>query len=231
MRVFGKNVFNELKNNPNQIRKVYLSSNFNDKDIINYIKNNKIPYVTVEKHKFDMMEEGKTQGIILDINEYEYKNLKDIDTNEKKVVILDHLEDPHNFGAIIRTCEAHGVKSIIIPKDRSVTVNSTVMKTSTGALEYVNIYEVANLRNAIDYLKDKGYFIYGAEADGIKYDEIDYPEKVVLVIGSEGFGLSKIVRDACDEIISIPMEGHVNSLNASVSFGILIYGIKNWLHL
>ena len=227
MRVFGKNVFNELKTNSKQIKKVYLSSSFNDKDIIKYIQDNKIPYVTVEKNKFDMMETGKTQGIILDINEYEYKNIKGIDTSEKKIVILDHIEDPHNFGAIIRTCEACGVKSIIIPKDRSVAVNSTVMKTSTGALEYVNIYQVANLKNAIEYLKDKGYFIYGAEADGKNYTEVDYAPNMALVIGSEGFGMSKIVRDACDEIISIPMSGHVNSLNASVSFGVLIYGIKN----
>lgn len=227
MKVFGKNVFNELKNNASQIKKVYLSSSFKDQNIINYIKDNKIPYVTVERNKFDHMVDGHTQGIILDINEYEYRDLKNIDTTQKKIVILDHLEDPHNFGAIIRTCEAYGVKSIIIPKDRSVSVNATVMKTSTGALEYVDIYEVVNLKNAIDFLKDNGYFIYGAEADGKDYDEVDYSDKMALVIGSEGFGLSKSVRNACDEIISIPMKGHVNSLNASVSFGILIYGIKN----
>lgn len=227
MKVFGKNVFNELKNNKENIKKVYLSSNFKDKDIIDFIKDNKIPYITVEKNKFDHMVNGHTQGIILEINEYEYKDIKTIDTTEKKVVILDHLEDPHNFGAIIRTCEACGVKSIIIPKDRSVQVTATVMKTSTGAIDYVNIYEVTNLVSAIDYLKDNGYFVYGAEADGVMYDKVDYADKVALVIGSEGFGLSRVVRNACDEIISIPMEGHVNSLNASVSFGILIYGIKN----
>lgn len=227
MKVFGKNVFNELKSNPKQIRKVYLSSSFKEKDIIDFIQKNKIPYVTVEKSKFDKMVEGHTQGIILDINDYEYKDIKTIDTEEKKIVVLDHLEDPHNFGAIIRTCEAYGIKSIIIPKDRSVTVNATVMKTSTGALDYVNVYEVTNLRNAIEYLKDNGYFVYGAEADGKDYESVKYSEKMVLVIGSEGNGMSKVVRDACDEIISIPMKGHVNSLNASVSAGVLIYGIKN----
>lgn len=227
MRAYGKNVFNELKSNVNNIKKVYLSSSFNDKEIIDFIKDNKIPYVTVEKNKFDRMVDGNTQGIILEINEYEYKNIKDIDTTEKKIVILDHLEDPHNFGAIIRTCEAYGVKSIIIPKDRSVTVTPTVIKTSTGALEYVDIYEVANLKNAIEYLKDNGYFVYGAEADGKDYESVDYAEKMVLVIGSEGHGMTRVVREACDEIISIPMKGHVNSLNASVSFGILIYGTKN----
>lgn len=227
MKVFGKNVFNELKSNPSQIRKVYLSSSFKEKNIIDFIQKSKIPYVTIDKNKFDKMVEGHTQGIILDINDYKYKNIKDIDTTEKKIVVLDHLEDPHNFGAIIRTCEAYGIKSIIIPKDRSVSVNATVMKTSTGALEYVNIYEVTNLRNAIEYLKGKGYFVYGAEADGKDYESVNYSSKMVLVIGSEGNGMSKVVRDACDEIIRIPMKGHVNSLNASVSAGVLIYGIKN----
>lgn len=227
MKVYGKNVFNELKSNTKQIRKVYLSSSFKDKDIMDFIMKNKISYVSLDKKAFDRMAEGNTQGIILEIDDYQYKNIKDIDTSLKKIVILDHLEDPHNFGAIIRTCEAAGVKAIIIPKDRSVTVNATVMKTSTGALEYVDIYEVTNLKNVIEFLKGNGYFVYGAEADGRMYDEVDYSEKMALVIGSEGNGLSRIVRDACDEIISIPMYGHVNSLNASVSFGVLIYGIKN----
>lgn len=227
MRVFGKNVFNELKNNTSQIKKVYLSSSFKDKDIIDFIKRNNLSYVTVDSKKFNSLAEGNTQGIVLEINEYEYKDIKDLDLSLKRIVVLDHLEDPHNFGAIIRTCEAAGVKAIIIPKDRSVSVNSTVMKTSTGALEYVDIYEVANLKNTLEYLKKNDYFVYGAEADGKMYDEVSYSEKLVLVIGSEGHGLSRIVRDACDEIISIPMYGHVNSLNASVSFGVLIYGIKN----
>lgn len=227
MRVFGKNVFNELKSNTKQIKKVYLSQSFKDKEIIDFIKHNNIPYVTVDKRKFDSLATGNTQGIILEVSEYEYKDIKELDLTLKKVVVLDHLEDPHNFGAIIRTCEASGVKAIIIPRDRSVNVNPTVMKTSTGALEYVDIYQVSNLKNALEYLKKNGYFVYGAEADGKLYDSVDYSERMALVIGSEGNGLSRIVRDACDEIISIPMYGHVNSLNASVSFGVLIYGIKN----
>lgn len=227
MKVYGKNVFNELKTNTSKIKKVYLSTSFHDKEIIDFIKENRIAYVTMDKKKLINLSEGNTQGIVLEVEEYEYKDIKDIDTSLKKIVILDHLEDPHNFGAIIRTCEASGVKAIIIPKDRSVSVNATVVKTSTGALEYVDIYQVSNLKQAIEYLKDNGYFIYGAEADGILYDKVTYNDKMALVIGSEGNGMSRIVRDACDEIISIPMYGHVNSLNASVSFGVLIYGIKN----
>lgn len=227
MKVFGKNVFNELKSNTTQIRKVYLSPSFKDKEIIDFIKKNNISYVNLDRKAFDRLSEGNTQGIILEVDDYKYKSLKEVDLSQKRIVILDHLEDPHNFGAIIRTCEASGVKTIIIPKDRSVNVNPTVVKTSTGALEYVDIVEVSNLRNAIDYLKKNDYFVYGAEADGRLYDEVSYSDKMVLVIGSEGNGISRVVREACDEIISIPMLGHVNSLNASVSFGVLIYGIKN----
>ena len=137
--------------------------------------------------------------------------------------MLDHLEDPHNFGAIIRTAESIGVKNIIIPKDRSVCVNETVMKCSAGTLNHVNIIQVSNLVNAINYLKDSGFFIYGAEADGINYKKVDYSEKKCLVVGSEGKGISNLVRKNCDEIISLPMRGHINSLNASVAAAILIY--------
>ena len=141
--------------------------------------------------------------------------------------MLDHLEDPHNFGAIIRTCEAAGIKSIIIPKDRSVSVTSTVMKTSAGALEHVNIAMVSNLVNVIDDFKDNGYFVYAADMDGTNYKQVNYADKVLLVIGSEGNGLGRLVKKNCDEILSIPQFGHVNSLNASVAAAILIYGIVN----
>lgn len=227
MKVYGKNVFNELKSNKDKIKKVYLSASFKDDEIMNFIRENKISYVTVDHKKFLAMSEGNTQGIIIDVEDFKYKKIDELDTNLKQVVILDHLEDPHNFGAIIRTCEARGIKAIIIPKDRSVQVTPTVVKTSTGALERVDIFQVSNLKQAIEYLKKCGYFVYGAEADGIDYDKVSYSEKMVLVIGSEGHGISRIVREACDEIISIPMYGHVNSLNASVSFGVLVYGIKN----
>lgn len=221
MRVAGKNVFNEI--DLKKIKKVYLSRNFKDSKILETIKNNKIKYVIVENNIMDKMIKNN-QGIIVDINDYEYKNINDIDTDF--VLILDHLEDPHNFGAIIRTAESIGIKDIIIPKDRSVCVNETVMKTSVGALNYVNIIQVTNLVNTINYLKEKGFFIYGAEADGTNYKNVKYNNKVCLVIGSEGNGLSNLVRKNCDEIISLPMKGHINSLNASVAAAILMYGIE-----
>jgi 23S rRNA (guanosine2251-2'-O)-methyltransferase len=136
--------------------------------------------------------------------------------------MLDHLEDPHNFGAIIRTCEALGVDAIIIPKDRNVSVNSTVVKTSAGAIYNMPIVKVTNLVNAIDKLKDSGYWIVGTDMDGEDYTKIDYNAPICLIIGNEGHGMSKIVTDNCDYIAKIPMVGKINSLNASVSCGILL---------
>lgn len=136
--------------------------------------------------------------------------------------------DPHNFGAIIRTCECAGVNYIIIPKNRSVSVNSTVYKTSSGALNNVKIVEVVNLSNTIRKLKDLGYWVYGAEANGKDFRSIKYDGKTCLVIGSEGHGLKQIVTNTCDEIISLPMKGKINSLNASVAAGILIYEMMKY---
>lgn len=222
MRVCGKNVFNEIE--PKDIRKLYLSKNFKDAQVMQKIRDNKIKYIETDPKVMDRML-PHNQGLIMEINDYDYKDLSVIGNDEKMVLMLDHLEDPHNFGAIIRTCESKGIKSIIIPKDRSVVVNETVMKTSAGGLNHVNIIMVTNLVNAINELKDRGFFVYAAEADGRNYKNVDYSDKVLLVIGSEGNGLSRLVRQNSDEIISIPMRGEINSLNASVSAAILIYGI------
>lgn len=221
MRTCGKNVFNEL--DYKTVRKVLISDTFRDKEIIQKIKDNKLKYIVTDAKIMDRMM-PHNQGIIMEIDDYSYGTLDNIQ-NDSLVLMLDHLEDPHNFGAIIRTCEAKGIKSIIIPKDRGVTVNETVMKTSSGALNHVNIIMVTNLVNAINKLKDQGYFIYAADMDGKDYKTVDYADKVVLIIGNEGNGISNIIKNNSDEIISIPMKGVVNSLNASVAAAILIYGI------
>jgi len=218
VRVHGKNVFNEL--DVKSIRKVYLSKSFNDKKIIDFIKENKIKYVLCDNKVMDNMIKNN-QGIIVEIDDFKYNDISIID--DDFVIILDHIEDPHNFGAIIRTAESMGIKNIIIPKDRSVVVNETVMKTSAGALNHVNIIRVTNLVNAIDYLKKEGFFIYGAEADGVNYKSVDYSDRRCLVMGSEGKGISPIVRKNCDVIVSLPMKGHINSLNVSVATAIFIY--------
>lgn len=223
MRVCGKNVFRET--DKSKIRKIYLSNNFKDKELLEYIKNNHLKYVLTDSRVLDKMMPNN-QGIILEILDYEYGKIEDI-KDDNFVLMLDHLEDPHNFGAIIRSAEARGVKNIIIPKERSVLVNETVMKISSGALSNVNVIMVNNLVNTINHLKDKGFFIYAAEANGKNYKEVSYADKICLIIGSEGFGVSKLVKQNADEIISIPMQGHINSLNASVSAGILLFGIGN----
>jgi len=222
MLVWGKNVFNEI--DLKKIRKVYLDKN-NAKDYLPLLQTNKIRYDLVEKKALDEMGGRNHQGIVVDVYEYEYKDLDEC-YNDDFIVILDHLEDPHNFGAIIRTCECAGIKHIIIPKDRSVRVNETVIKVSSGAISYVDIIMVSNLTNAINKLKSKGFFVYGADMDGNSYIDGDFSGKKVLVIGNEGKGISQIISQSCDEIVSIPMKGNINSLNASVSAGILIYGMK-----
>lgn len=221
MRVCGKNVFKEL--DITKIKKIYLAKNFKDQDVLKFIKDNNLKYVLTDSALLNKMIPNN-QGIIIDIHEYNYGTLDDI-KEDKLVLILDHLEDPHNFGAIIRSCEGRGVKNIIIPKDRSVNVNETVMKTSAGALSNVNIIMVNNLVHTINQLKDKEYFIYAAEAGGQNFTQVDYAKKICLIIGSEGFGVSPLVKKNSDVIISIPMFGKINSLNASVAAGILLFGI------
>lgn len=215
MYVYGKNVAKEINS---KIEKVYVANNFKDREILKKLK---APIVYVDKNKLDKMVDGVHQGIVLKIADYEYKDISEL--NSDIVVMLDHLEDPHNFGAIIRTCEAAGIKDIIIPKDRSVKVNSTVMKTSAGCLDRVNIYEVTNLVQTINYLKKKNYWIIGTDMEGTDYKKIDYQGKIVIIIGNEGSGISRLVKETCDFIATIPMQGEVNSLNASVAAGIIIF--------
>lgn len=219
MRVYGKNVAKEVLENE-KIKRVYLANNFNDKEIIDKLKD--IPIKHVDKKVLDSMERGNHQGIIIEIDDYDYYNLDEIE-KENVIIMLDHLEDPHNFGAIIRTVEAAGYQSIIIPKDRSVSVNPTVIKTSTGTIENVKIARVSNLVTTIKELKQKGYWIIGTDMHGNDFKEIDYSGKIVIVIGNEGKGMSRLVKENCDFIASIPMKGKVNSLNASVAAALIIY--------
>ena len=222
MHVYGKNVAKELLQNPKTIKKAYIYENFNDEEILDKIKRENISYKFLDKKALDKIEEGNHQGIILDIDDYKYSYLDKL-LNRDIIVILDHLEDPHNFGAIIRTCEAAGINSIIIPKDRTAKVNATVMKTSAGTLENVDICMVSNIVNAIKTLKDNGFWIIGTDMEGTDYRKIDYKGKIAIVIGNEGKGLSRLTEENCDFIAKIPMYGKVNSLNASVAAALVIY--------
>lgn len=225
MLVYGRNVARELLNKNEKVSKIILQEGFDDKNIISLIESKNIKVEYKLKREIDNLAKGVHQGILLSIPDYKYKSIEEIlNDNTSFVVILDHLEDPHNFGAIIRTCEAAGVDAIIISKDRQVQVNSTVMKTSAGTLDDMNIVLVANLVNAIERLKDNGFWIVGTALDSnLDYRDIDYSGKKALVIGNEGKGMSQIVTKACDYIAKIPMYGKTNSLNASVASGIMIY--------
>lgn len=215
MLVYGKNVLHEL--NEKQIKKIYISR----REYIPYLNEHGLKYEFTNQNVLDSKVKGNHQGIVIDILDYNYYTIDDVDSDF--IVILDHLSDPHNMGAIIRTCECIGATNIIIPKDRSVLVNDTVYKTSVGAINNVKIIMVSNLNNAINKLKKDGYFIYCADMDGVNYKTVNYAPKKVLVVGSEGFGVSKLVKDNSDEVVSLPMYGKINSLNASVSAGILLY--------
>lgn len=224
MYVFGKNVAYEIINDDSKIKRAFLSKNFDDKNIISVLNRNKIKIKFLDKASMDRMVDGNHQGIIFDVVDYQYYDIDEIMDNDNDiVVILDHLEDPHNFGAIIRTCEAAGVSGIIIPRDRSVSINSTVMKVSTGALDRVKVCQVTNLGQSIDYLKKKGFWIVGTDMTGTSYKDIDYSGKIGIVIGNEGKGMSDLIYKKCDFIASIPMKGSINSLNASVAAGIVIF--------
>ena len=227
--IYGKNTVKAALLNNKRIIKLYVSKN-NDEFITFAIKN-KIEYKLVDNIFLNKLVDGNHQGVGLEIEGYSYATIDEIvNTSKLKypfIVMLDGLEDPHNLGAILRTCDASGVDGVIIGKNRSVRLNSTVAKVSTGAIEYVKVAEVTNLTNTIKFLKTKGYWIVGAEAcdKSVLYTDIKYDMPVCLVIGSEGKGISRLVSENCDFLVKIPMVGHVNSLNASVSCSILIYEI------
>ena len=219
MYITGKNAIREYLKNNTKIYKAYVNKNMKD-ELISELKNKNISIEYIDKFKLDKISKNN-QGIIIKVDDYKYKDISDID--DDIVVILDHLEDPHNLGAIIRTCEVAGIRNIIIPKDRSVSVNETVMKTSAGALNHINLIMVTNLTETMKKLKKDGFWFVGMDMSGDNYKKIDYTGKIGLVVGSEGFGMSKLVEQNCDFIATIPMRGKVNSLNASVAPGIIIF--------
>lgn len=225
MLVYGKNSCEEILKQEKNIKRVYLERNFKDRVITDLIEKLKIKPIFLTKYELDDLCEGNHQGIVIEALEYEYVDIDEIINENGFIVMLDHLEDTHNFGAIIRTCEAAGVDGIIIPKDRSVSVNSTVMKTSSGAAVNVKICMVTNLVQTINYLKEKGYWIYASSMDGTNYTNEDYKTSTCIIIGNEGKGVSALVKKSADFIVSIPMIGKINSLNASVAAGIFIYEV------
>lgn len=229
MLVYGRNVAERvLKDNKNfkKVRKIYVEKNYYEKNEIFSSENLKSRIRFMSKLELDNLIDGVHQGIIIDMEDYQYTPLnKIIEKEYDKVLILDHILDPHNFGAIIRTAVAAGFNAIIIPNDRQVLINSTVVKTSVGAVFDIDIVLVTNLNNTIKILKDNGFWIYGTVMNGEDYREVDYNGKACLIIGNEEKGISKLVKENCDFLVTIPISPKIDSLNASVAAGILIYEV------
>lgn len=221
--IYGKNSFFEAMHNDRIICAYVIN-----KEIIDELKEKKIPYKIVDRKTLDKMSKsGNHQGYLAEVKEYKLSSVDEmVKDSNGLIVVLDGLEDVHNLGAIIRTCDCAGVDGVIYKAHNAAKINDTVAKVACGALEYVKVAEVNNIVNTLKKLKDKGYWVVGSDADGDRaYDDMDYSMNTVLIIGSEGKGMSRIVKEECDFIVSLPMKGHVTSLNASVAAGILIYNV------
>ncbi|MBO5884693.1 MAG: 23S rRNA (guanosine(2251)-2'-O)-methyltransferase RlmB [Clostridia bacterium] len=235
MLVEGKNPVRELVEGGATINKLFVQNNLRDNQsnqIIQRAKERKLRIDFVTKDFLDKKSVSKRhQGFICDTVEFAYSDIDEIlDYAAAKeespfLVILDSIEDPHNLGAIIRTCECAGVHGIIIPKHRACQVNETVIRTSAGATSNMKIASVTNLNQTIEVLKQKGVWVYGLELGGKDIYKTNLTGSIALVVGSEGFGLSRLVKENCDEIVTLPQRGQINSLNASVACGIAVYEI------
>ena len=229
MLVYGRNVAERIFKDEKllkKVRKLEIEEKYylKIKNLLGEFPKSKIKLA--RKSEIDNLTKDNHQGIIIDMEDYQYTPLnKILDREDDKILFLDHTLDPHNFGAIIRTAVAAGVNAIIIPNDRQVLVNSTVVKTSVGAVFDIDIVLVTNLNNTIKTLKDNGFWIYGTVMNGEDYRDVDYNGKICLIIGNEEKGMSKLVKESCDFLITIPISPKIDSLNASVAAGILIYEV------
>ena len=240
--VFGRHAgLDYLKtHNSDQLNKVFLQHGVQE-DFANQVyaitKKKRLVVQTVPKNKLDrLVEGGNHQGLVLAISSFEYANLDqlldqfDQEGKEPFILMLDSIEDPHNLGSILRTCDATGVDAVIIPKRRASGLTSVVAKTSTGAIDYVPVARVNNLVQTTKMLKKRGYWIFGTAMEGEDYRKWNAKGKTVLVIGNEGKGISPLLLKQMDQTLTIPMVGHVQSLNASVATGVLLYGMFNSRH-
>lgn len=233
----GRNaVIEALKSNNATIEQIFVADG-NTSGSINVIlamaKEKHIVVKQVDRKKLDKISQTRShQGVIAQITPYKYCDVEDILNYAKErkefpfIIILDEIEDPHNFGSIIRTAEICGAHGIIIPKRRNVGVTPVVYKSSAGAVQYMKICKVTNLNTTIEKLKKDGIWVYGADMSGENYCfDVDFKGPAALIIGSEGRGIAKLTKEKCDALVKIPMAGKVSSLNASVAGGILMYEI------
>lgn len=231
--IIGRNPVMEAIKSGREIDKILIKKGKYEGSIVPIVKKakeNGIIIQEVEKQKLDAISEGGNhQGVIAYVSAHEYASLEDIfslaeSKNEPPFIILcDKITDPHNLGAIIRTANCVGVHGIIIPKRNSAGINSIVAKTSAGAVEYTPVTKVTNLASTIEELKKRGVWVGAADMDGEDMYRTDLKGPLCIVVGSEGSGVSRLVREKCDFVISIPMKGDINSLNASVAAGVVMY--------
>lgn len=233
--VIGRNAVMELLKSEREIENVLIAKGEREGSINRIIalcKEKKIVIKNVDRKKLDFMCGGANhQGVAANVPAHEYSSIDDILAYAEEkgeppfLIICDEIEDSHNLGAIIRTAEACGAHGIIIPKRRNVGLNFIVAKTSCGALEYMRVARVTNLASTIEELKKKNIWVYAADMDGQRWDKTDFSGGVALVVGNEGSGVGRLVKEKCDVTVSLPMLGKVNSLNASVAAGIIMYEI------
>lgn len=233
--IIGRNAVLELLKSGREIENILVAKGEREGSITRILalaRENGIVVKNVDRKKLDFMSAGANhQGVAANVPAHSYSTVEDIlayaeEKNEEPfLIICDEIEDSHNLGAIIRTAEACGVHGIIIPKRRNVGLNFIVAKTSCGALEYVKVARVSNLNSTIEKLKKQNIWVYAADMDGRPWCKTDFSGGVALVVGSEGSGISKLVKENCDVTVSLPMRGRVNSLNASVAAGILMYEV------
>lgn len=193
-------------------------------EIISKLNRANVEINFVDKRFFDKIDMNH-QGVMVEAESFQYKDLSDLDKYQR-LIILDQIEDPHNLGAIIRSAESFGFDGVIIPERRSASVSPIVYKTSAGAINNINIIMVKNTNRAIEEIKEAGFWVYGLAGEASSpIDQVDLKGKVCLIVGNEGKGLSRLVRENCDILINIPMKGFVNSLNASVASAIAMYEV------
>ena len=225
--IYGKNPVIEAIRAKKAL-KVFVTNSFSDQKILNLIKENHLNVSYISPNEMDKMCNGVHQGIAAELKPYQTVSLEEIiykakNKDKKIIVMLDGIEDPHNLGAILRSADVFEASGIILPKHNSVSLNATVAKTSAGAINYVPVAVVNNLNQAISKLKEEGYWIVSTDGGAeISYSSLKYDFPVVVVVGSEGRGVSSLVLKNSDYIVKIPQFGHVNSLNASVAAGILL---------
>ena len=237
--IFGRNSVIELLKSGRKINRILIAEGNRDgsiQKIISMAKEKKIIFEMISRERLDKISENQNhQGVLAYTTPIEYSTLEEIlqIADQKKespfIILLDELEDPHNFGAILRTADAVGVHGVLIPKRRSVSLNSTVAKTSAGAVEYVKVAQINNVAQTIKQLKENFFTIIGSDIEGVEIfsekHNFDFNGAIVLIIGSEGKGLRRLTKENCDILLKIPMVGKINSLNASVAAAILMYEV------